>query len=236
MRWDWTATLLLGCGLGLGVHALAAQAPSSSSAQNQSQPGAKPKDQQESNPFPDDANSVPVLPARDSAATPPPDAGDYGNISLPASDADPVKSPDDAAATSSDSGSSSSSAGMDNLVTPPADEQQGKHGKDGALNQPHVETAKEDENVGSYYLDQKNWKAALSRYESAVVLDPENQDVYWGLAESQRHVGDFAKAKANYLKVMEYDPDSKHSKDAKKILQQPEMATAKALASSASAK
>ena len=66
-----------------------------------------------------------------------------------------------------------------------------------------------------------------------MVLDPENPDVYWGLAEAQRHIGNFANAKANYLKVMEFDPDSKHGKDAKKILKEPEVANAKAVSSNA---
>ena len=70
----------------------------------------------------------------------------------------------------------------------------------------HHETAAEDENVGSYYLENKDWKGALSRFQSALVLDPDNPDVYWGLAESERHLGDFADARANYQKVMEYDP------------------------------
>jgi Tfp pilus assembly protein PilF len=91
----------------------------------------------------------------------------------------------------------------------------------------HKETAQEDESVGSYYLGQKNWRAALSRFQSALVLDPENPDVYWGLAESQRHLGETASAKANYMKVMEYDPDSRHAKEAKKLLKDPEMANAK---------
>ena len=91
------------------------------------------------------------------------------------------------------------------------------------------EGPKEDENVGSYYLQSKDWKGALSRFESAMVLDPENPDVYWGLAEAERHLGQFAEAKANYLKVMEYDPDSRHSKDAKKILKEPEMTNARAV-------
>jgi len=38
----------------------------------------------------------------------------------------------------------------------------------------HEEAATEDINVGGYYLQTKNWKAALSRFESALVLDPEN--------------------------------------------------------------
>ena len=90
----------------------------------------------------------------------------------------------------------------------------------------HQETAKSDIDIGGFYLDQKNWRAALSRFQSALVLDPENPEVYWGLAEAQRHLGDFAKAKANYLKLLDYDPDSKHGKEAKKILDNPELANA----------
>jgi tetratricopeptide (TPR) repeat protein len=208
---------------------VAAQAPadSQSPASNQapSQPKQKP---QEANPFPEDTNSIPVLPSANHPGTPEPAAESSAyNAALPGADSDPVRSPDDPVASSEGSSGSSSSAGLDNLLKPPPDEEQGKHRK---LEAPdHVESAKEDESVGSYYLDQKNWRAALSRFESALVLDPENPDVYWGLAESQRHTGDYGGAKANYLKVMEYDPDSKHGKEAKKILKEPEMESAKAL-------
>ena len=93
----------------------------------------------------------------------------------------------------------------------------------------HQETAKEDEDVGTFELSRKNWKAALSRFQSAVVTDPDNPDVYWGMAEAQRQLGDFANAKANYLKVLEYDPDSKHGKEAKKLLKDPQLANAPAV-------
>jgi tetratricopeptide (TPR) repeat protein len=99
-----------------------------------------------------------------------------------------------------------------------------------AIEPEHKESAAEDENVGKYYLDNKAWKAALSRFESALVLDPDNPDVYWGLAESQRHLGDFAEARANYQKVVDYDPDSRHGKDARKALKDPEITNAKASA------
>jgi predicted TPR repeat methyltransferase len=67
----------------------------------------------------------------------------------------------------------------------------------------------------------------LSRFQSALVLAPEDPEVYWGLAVSQQHMGDFAGARANYEKVLEYDPDSKHGKEAKKALKEPELANAK---------
>ncbi len=154
---------------------------------------------------------------------------------MPSEDIDPVRSPEDAgqAAEEQEHSSSSSLAGMGSLLPSPDDDTQpGKRNRKGAQIEPeHHETASEDENVGNYYLDNKNWKAALSRFESALVLDPDNPDVYWGLAESQRHLGDFASARANYLKVTQYDPDSRHAKEARKALKEPEIANAKASSS-----
>jgi tetratricopeptide (TPR) repeat protein len=225
---------------------LSAQAPDKSSAPSarQSQPGAgsqspaqqqpaQTKPQTNANPFPEDTDSVPVMPTRTSPDLAP-GAGDEtgsGLIPMPAEDGDPMRSPEDeaAAAESSDSESSSSLTGLGNLPSPDVDTAQpGKHkGKGEQVVPEHHETAAEDENVGSYYLSNKNWKAALSRFQSALVLDPYNPDVYWGLAESERHLGDFADARANYKKVMQYDPGSRHAKEAGKALQDPEIANAK---------
>jgi tetratricopeptide (TPR) repeat protein len=221
----------------LTARTLAAQNTSNGSqaAPSNSPSPQKPKTGQETNPFPEDTNSVPVLPSNDSPGSrpPEPDEGDFGRVPLPRADSDPVRSPDDASPAADPSGSSSSSAGLDNLLKPPPDQgQQNKHGQLESPETEHTESAKEDESVGSYYLDQKNWKAALSRFESALVLDPENPDVYWGLGEAQRHLGNYSGAKGNYMKVVEYDPDSKHGKEAKKILKEPEIESAKAAASS----
>ena len=175
------------------------------------------------------------MPSRNSPGTPAPEANApvYGDVALPSGDSDPVHSPDDAMpppTSGTGSSSSDSSAGLDELLRPPPDT--GKQRRP-AADAPPAEGPKVDENVGSYYLESGDWKGALSRFESALVLDPENPDVYWGMAEAQRHLGDFASAKANYLKVIEYDPDSRHSKDAKKLLKQPEIANAPAAANAA---
>ena len=221
-----------------------AQAPANSGSQQNQAPknpadsnAPKPKPQ-DANPFPEDTNSVPVMPNTDSPARPTasPDAVDYGNVALPNGDGDPVHSPDDVDSSSgSSSSSSSSSEGTDQLLKPPPDlTKRGKGDKDD-VDTPHVEGPKEDESVGSYYLDQKNWKAALSRFESALVLDPENPDVYWGLGEAERHLGDYPNAKVYYMKLVEYDPDSRHGKEAKKLLKEPELANAPAVSSNAPA-
>ena len=223
------AGLALAGFLGAGAWA-GAQAPAQQPKQQQ--PAQKPA---ESNPFPEDTNGVPVLPsgvappapAMSSAA---PGAASGSASSLPPGDVDPVRSPDEPLPdmSSSSGESSSSSTDLANILAPPPDDESRKQRKGKGIEPPeHQETAAEDESVGGYYLEQKNWKGALSRYQSALVLDPENPDVYWGLAESQRHLGDIANAKANYKKVMEYDPDSKHGKEAKKLLKDPEMAGVK---------
>jgi tetratricopeptide (TPR) repeat protein len=157
-------------------------------------------------------------------------------IPLPSIDTDPVRSPDDpAGATDSgeDSTSSSSLTGLDRLPKPD-DEEPGKKRRLTVDGPTHPETAAEDVNVGSYYLDIKNWKAALSRFQSAMVLDPENPAVYWGLAETERHLGNFAAARAHYQQVLDYDPDGPHGKQARKALKDPEIANAQKPSSASS--
>jgi len=202
-------------------------------ASAQQTPPQKPGDR--ANPFPEDTSNIPVVPTNgEPVAVPsPPAASDDDNLttSLLREDTDPVKSPDDPTAGSPDSGGfSSSSQGGDEVNIPSEPDRTSKHQKQAQPEPTRQETAKDDESVGAYYLDRKNWKAALSRFESALVLDPENPDVYWGLAEAQRQLGDFSNAKANYQKVTVYDPDSKHSKEAKKYLKMPEIANAPAAA------
>lgn len=214
-------TLVLTAVLGACGLVFAQQKPPDQQKQQPAKPPA------ESNPFPEDTTSVPVIPTGNAPTPAPASAAPPASPSGPD---DPVRSPDDPVGNpeaGSDSGFSSSSAGLDK-IQPPPDEEKPRGGKGGTSRNPGPtqDTAKENEDVGGYYLNQKNWRAALSRFESALVLDPENPDVYWGLAEAQRHLGQFAAAKGNYEKVMEYDPDSKHAKEAKKLLGSPELANA----------
>jgi tetratricopeptide (TPR) repeat protein len=219
---------------------LLAQAPADKSAAGQSQAdgnGKKTAPAQANpaagaNPFPEDTGNVPVMPSKLTPDIPPGTFNDADNAaaSLPGDDLDPVRSPDQASAGNENVDeleSSSDVKSMDSLLPKPGDDQTGKK-KGGVIDEAPKETSKEDITVGKYYLDQKNWKAAQSRFQSALVLAPEEPDVYWGLAESARNLGNFAEARANYLKVIEYDPGSKHAKEAQRILKDPEMANAKA--------
>jgi len=239
------AALALAGIIGQGIHAtIQAQSTQQKPASQQQQP-APPKPAN-NNDFPEDTSSVPVIPSNGSAIaaeadanTPPP--------ALPSGDADPVRSPDDASsadtASTGDSSSSSSSsalAHMPDIADEPApDTTQPHHAADdkpkkvpGIFNrgktpeQAKQETSESDLDVGNYYLSTRNYQGALSRFQSALVLDPENPDVYWGLAETQRNLKDYVNAKANYQKLIDYDPTNKHAKEAKKLLKEPELANA----------
>ena len=228
MRLGIAVLLVAGFLAGQGLPAQSTPAQQNKPASAQNPPANSQKPPAAANPFPEDTNNVPLMPGGNAPAAPDLPANATA-ATLPRADVDPVRSPDEPQADMSDAqGFSSSASGLDNVMPPADTDVDSRRGKKGRAAPPpeHRETAAEHEKVADYYLTAKNWKAALSRYESAVVLDPENPEVYWGLGETQRHLGKLAEAKAAYEKLIEYDPDSKHGKEAKKILKSPEMANA----------
>jgi len=189
------------------------------------------------NPFPEDTSTVPVLAPREpgAAAQGSSDGSDTGSanqfFALPSEDSDPVHSPDDPALAAGDSaGESSSLAGVDAVEPVPDSDQPEKKRKrerEVEVKEPtHQEAASKDIEVGSYYLDRKDWKAALSRFESAMVLDPDNPEVYWGLGEAERNLGRYVEARKNFETLLDYDPDGKHGKQVRKLLKDPALAAA----------
>ncbi|WP_109484904.1 tetratricopeptide repeat protein [Occallatibacter savannae] len=235
MKLRTNIALTVGCGLISAVGLLAqASPPAPQQKPPAQQPAQKPS---ESNPFPEDTTSVPVVPttaqppAAPPAAESPAESGGAETTGLLKNDNDPVHSPDDAVDSGSAGadGFSSSLAGSGDVNIPDEDRPD-KHRRGQQQPAVHQVTAKEDESVGEFELDRKNYKAALSRFRSALVTDSENPDVYWGIAEAQRGLGNYADAKANYQKVVDYDdPESKHSKEAKKLLKSAQLANAPAV-------
>lgn len=225
------------------VLALAALLAASTGLLAQSQPAASPTAQSpapktaDPNAFPEDTSSVPVVPT---SATPAgsqgadPGSGQGAGLGsddltrpatpLPLADRDPARTPDDPLADQANqtAGESSSSLqGLERLLPNPDDDRKAKK------EQVHVETASEDLDVGKYYLEAKNWKAALSRFESALVLAPDEPEVYWGLGEAERHLGEYVKARHYYEQLLQYDPDGPHTKEIKKLLKEPELESAR---------
>ncbi len=91
----------------------------------------------------------------------------------------------------------------------------------------HKETSKEDINVGNFYLDTKDWKGLCrassrpwcwTRRTLKSIGDWPRRSGIWAI---------FADARAYYQKVAEYDPESRHGKEAIKALREPEIAHAK---------
>jgi len=151
------------------------------------------------------------------------------SASIPARDADPARSADDSGSASpadSSSATESSSNVPDIDSLRPRDDEDTKHGKKADATPEYHETAANDIEVGNYELERHNWKGALSRFQSAMVLDPQNPDVFWGMAEATRHLGDFSIARGYYQLVYDYDPESRHGKEARKALKDPEIANA----------
>jgi len=230
------ALVFAGCLLAAARLSAQAPEPGQNGPANAGQKPAAAPPQTGANPFPTDTSNVPVLPTKNVFV---PHEDSYGGsengsdarrFPLPGEDQDPVRSPDDgvpAAGNGADQAWSSSISGIDRLLPRPEDDQpEKKKSLLGKKSKP-VDVAKEDLDVASYYMDRKNWRAAVSRFESAMVLDPENPEVYWGLAEAERHLGEFWDAKGYYQKVALYDPDSKHGKESVKALKEPEIANAK---------
>ena len=236
MRRGFSIALVLTCCLAAGPWLACGQSKPAGD-------GQKPADAPQSgggsagagNAFPEDTSNVPVLPSKPTAPSAGgADSGAYGGddtwrVALPGDELDPARSPDDpapAAGNEGDSSSSSSLAGLDKVLPKPDDDQPNGKKRLTVKEPEHQESASNDIDVGKYYLQTKNWKAAQSRFDSAMILDPENPEVYWGLAETERHLGKFAEARAHYMKLLDYDPEGPHGKEARKALKEPEIANA----------
>ncbi len=178
----------------------AGQKKTNGANQQNGQQGAQPKPQPAGNPFPEDTNSVPVMPSK---VTP----DEYRETSarrrgflLP----EMMRTRFGALMGRATCGRECARPGIEfsheqprRAVLPkPGDDDTDSRGKkrSNALDEAPKETPQQDISVGKYYLDNKNWRAALSRFQSALVLAPDEPDVYWGLAESQRHMGDFCRS------------------------------------------
>jgi tetratricopeptide (TPR) repeat protein len=231
MNGNLSIALVLACGLALAPHLFAQEA----AAQEAQKPAAgATQTAPTSNPFPEDTGTVPVMPStatQQSSSSEEEAAPSTTDLPLSGKDADPVHSPDDLADDSSNDQSQgeSASSSLKNLedLLPKDSDRPDKKKKLTVKEPTRKESAAKDIEVGGYYLEKKDWKAALSRYQSALVLDPENPNVYWGLAESERHLNQFADARAHYLQLLDYDPDGPHGKQARKAIKDPEVANGK---------
>jgi tetratricopeptide (TPR) repeat protein len=78
--------------------------------------------------------------------------------------------------------------------------------------------AKEDAQVGGFYLKSGDYQGALLRYKDATTADPANVEAIFGLAETQRILKKNAEAARNYQLYLDIVPNGPKAKQALKAL------------------
>ncbi len=99
------------------------------------------------------------------------------------------------------------------LPGPPADEADDKTFRPW---DPH--RAAKDVEVGQFYLQQKNYRAALERFNDALLYKPNDADATFGLAVTQEKLDLFANARRNYSKYLEILPKGPKVKECQEAL------------------
>jgi Tetratricopeptide repeat len=199
----------------MGISALAQTQPSSqqspqpaSQSNKQSTPApatppAKKPDTAQDNPFPEDISKK-AAEGADSTPDVPPSSSAPSDSSAP-----PRSAPDD-----STSSSRSKFQGMGDLTS--EEVSRISNGAGGYIVNPKMAT--EDVKVGGFYLAQHDYKGAYVRFKEATLVDPENADAVFGLAEAARGMNHKDEAVQNYLVYLDASPDGKKAKEARKAL------------------
>jgi Tfp pilus assembly protein PilF len=78
--------------------------------------------------------------------------------------------------------------------------------------------AAKDVEVGEYYLKQKNYRAALERFNDALLYKPNDADATFDLALTQEKLDLFDKARRNYSKYLEIVPGGPKAKECQEAL------------------
>jgi tetratricopeptide (TPR) repeat protein len=78
--------------------------------------------------------------------------------------------------------------------------------------------AAKDIEVGEYYLKLKNYRAALERFNDALLYKPNDAEGTFDLAVTQERLDLFAKARQNYSKYLEILPAGPKAKEAQEAL------------------
>jgi tetratricopeptide (TPR) repeat protein len=78
--------------------------------------------------------------------------------------------------------------------------------------------AAEDIEVGYFYMNKKNYRAAESRLQEAAELKPDAGAAWVGLAQAQQKLGKDDAARQSYEEYLKLNPDSTGAEQAKKAM------------------
>lgn len=110
-------------------------------------------------------------------------------------------------------------------LAPPAGEEgvaPGKEAEESDIGEMHPwSPMKADKNVeiGDYYLTQKNYAAAISRYREALYWKPDDAMAHFRLGQALEAAGQYAEARKNYQGYLKILPQGKFASTARKALQ-----------------
>jgi len=79
-------------------------------------------------------------------------------------------------------------------------------------------TAASDVEVGYYYLNEKNYRAAESRLREATDLKPDSAAAWVGLAQAQQKLGENDAARKSYEQDLQLNPDPAGAEKARMAL------------------
>jgi tetratricopeptide (TPR) repeat protein len=162
-------------------------------------PAQKP-DEYERPPFPGDAPGTrPTSKSRDGYERPP--------------------FPGDAAGATSTGESSSSDSQIDLNSRQAAAEPTPTEDDDSVLKPWDPHQAAKDVEVGQYYLKLKNYRAALERFNHALIYKSNDAEATYGLAVTQEKLGLLALADQSYHKYLEILPNGPKSKEAAEAIE-----------------
>jgi tetratricopeptide (TPR) repeat protein len=80
------------------------------------------------------------------------------------------------------------------------------------------QTAQKDLEVGYFYLNQKNYRAAESRLQEVTEISPDVAAAWVGLAQAQQKLGKNEAARNSYQQYLKLNPDPASAEKAKKAL------------------
>ena len=79
-------------------------------------------------------------------------------------------------------------------------------------------SAAQDVEVGDFYYQDKNYRAALSRYEGALVNKPGDPGIFFRLGKTAEKLGDNARAMREYQASIDAAPSGPSAKESKNAL------------------
>jgi tetratricopeptide (TPR) repeat protein len=197
------------------------QSQSQSQSQDQSQPQTQSADKPaerkrlplgkqpataDENPFPEDISKK----AAADAGNPAPDAPTAAPSSQPAAKSDKPPAGD------SQPGYSSSRTKFAGVDVTADNENRISDGAGGYIHNPKL--AADDVRIGGFYLKNGDFKGAYARFKEATLVDTENADAVFGLAEAARGLKLTNEAADNYRIYLDADPDGPKAKVARKAL------------------